>query len=155
MTQFNFETLKETEKAIFAKVPYFETTSVSPHSSNALLSAVGAVKVRTEKEQDKWSKTTKFYVNDVFICECEVGGDYYCTVSRSGNPSTIRNKWKKTYKTKWQHWEIRNLLGEKYNKDDFKDEYPDLRFGYQGSVVSAKKVKEIFGKYLNSETVTP
>jgi hypothetical protein len=27
MAQFNFETLKETEKAIFAKVPYFEATS--------------------------------------------------------------------------------------------------------------------------------
>jgi hypothetical protein len=27
MTQFNFEALKETEKAIFAKVPYFEATS--------------------------------------------------------------------------------------------------------------------------------
>jgi hypothetical protein len=27
MTQFNFITLKQTEKAIFAKVPYFEATS--------------------------------------------------------------------------------------------------------------------------------
>ena len=27
MTQFNYEALKETEKAIFAKIPYFEATS--------------------------------------------------------------------------------------------------------------------------------
>jgi hypothetical protein len=29
MIQFNFEVLKETEKAIFAKVPYFESTCTS------------------------------------------------------------------------------------------------------------------------------
>lgn len=106
------------------------------------------MKIKTEKEKTQRAETTHFFVNDILVAVCERGGDYFCTVSRSGNPSNIRNKWKRTFRTSWKHSGIREVIGREYDDADFKDDYPNTRWGHQGSVLTKKRVKEIFEKYL-------
>lgn len=105
------------------------------------------MKIKKLIEISRGTIYSSFYINDILVAICEKSKDYYCTISKSENPSRIRDKLKNTYKTKWQIEGVKLITGSNFDLDDFKDDYPDLRWGHQGSILSVKKVKEIFNKY--------
>lgn len=97
---------------------------------------------------------TKFFANGILVVECVKSRDYFATL-KNGVPSHIRNNIKNTYKTKWNKTGLREVVKtDMFTQDDFKNDAPDLQYGYQGTVLSPKKVKEaiefFIDKYLET-----
>lgn len=83
---------------------------------------------------------TEWYCNGTRVATCTVGSDLFCTV-KHGTPSNIRDKRKKTYRTDWDFNGLRSL-GFDTSTRYFKNTYPDLTWGDQGSILSKKSLTQ-------------
>lgn len=98
------------------------------------------------------SKNTKieWFVNGIKVAECKTGWDWFCTV-KNGVRSNLRDKIKRTFSTDW-NFDGLTALGIKMDntitRADFNDTYPELNWGYQGSILTKKSLQEKLDKYL-------
>jgi len=117
---------------------------------------MSSFKVISKKEtQPNGRIITKHFIKDLLVCTTEVYGDYFCTIGPGGAPSNIRSKYKKAYRTTWDAANIETLVGRRpktYKSDaDFQNGYPDLTWGDQGYIATAKVVKEKMIAFINKE----
>lgn len=120
------------------------------------------MKVTKTVEKKFGKQFTKFFVDGVLVAECRQYKEFYCTVDKSGRPSRVRDKVKTAKETRWESEGLVKLLGEDVKKEIlftnrtlgdglFRDDYPHLTWGYTGSVLSPKKIKDLFNQYKNEK----
>jgi hypothetical protein len=123
--------------------------------------------IELSKERDTTMKITKtvekkfgkefidFYVDGVLIAKCRKYKEFYCTV-KNGQRSNLRDKVKIAKETSWENDGLTTtLLGKDINprsnkpyySEVFMNDYPDFKWGYTGSILSPKKIKELFEQY--------
>lgn len=105
-------------------------------------------KVTSKKTQDRGNVVvTNWFVNGINVATCKTGTDLYCTV-KNGRRSMLRDKRRPTKETDWNYVGIKELGINTIDRNIFQDDYPDLTWGYTGSVLTKKQIIEIFSKYL-------
>lgn len=106
-------------------------------------------------------EVTKFFVDGIHVATCKKYQEWFCTIGKGGNPSTIRNKMKTAKETVWHSVGLIQLLGDNvrqqigsgsfYDKKVtfFMDIHPDTTWGYSGSILSANTIKEKINAFRN------
>lgn len=133
------------------------------------------MKITKSVETVNRKTVTKFFVDTILVAVCYQYKEFYCTVDRQGRPSNIRDRVKNAKETRWDLEGLKQLLGDAvslaYSASKhssfrlkkttsptlpliFKDDYPDLTWGYVGSILSPKKIKEAFEAYKQQQTIS-
>lgn len=121
------------------------------------------MKITKTSEKRIGRETTKYFVDGVHVATTKKYQEWFCTV-RNGQRSNIRDRMKTAKETSWERAGLIQLLGEgvkaqieTYNNKNviFKDSHPDLHWGDSGSLLTAKKIKENFEKYVTLSKDVP
>lgn len=104
------------------------------------------MKIKTIKKKELATNFCIYYINDIEIVTTTKSQKYFCTV-KNGKRSRIRDKIKNAYSVNWNYNRLIELLKDKKLIKNFKNDYPDLQWGYQGLILNKKKIEEIFSKY--------
>jgi len=114
---------------------------------------VNNFKIVAEKTYNKWKQPTGaiYTVNGIEICRVKKYGEDFCSRGSRGEPSNIRDTRKMAYETNWSYSGIEKLTGLIYDKNYFKDDYPDTTWGYVGSMISMKDAKDRIIGFINSK----
>lgn len=114
------------------------------------------MKITKTKERINRKDITKFFVDGILIAICYQYKEFYCTVDKQGRPSNIRDRVKTAKETHWIKEGLKQLLGDDVygshstttrKKLIFNDDYPDLTWGYPGSLLTPKKIKQAIESY--------
>lgn len=111
------------------------------------------IKVTTKIETVKQREVTFFFVDGIKIAECIKKQEWFCTLKK-GTPSTIRDRVKTAYETKWNRDGLNEYfgtfpsIGSPIRKQPiFNDDYADTTWGYPGSRLTVSKVKQCIAAY--------
>lgn len=105
-------------------------------------------KVTSEKTHERGNTVvTTWFVNGINVATCKNGTDLYCSV-KDGRRSMLRDRRRPTKETNWNYTGITELGIDIIDCKIFRNDYPDLTWGYTGSVLTKKQIVEIFSKYL-------
>lgn len=170
LTKVSDENLTEMIKMLGASMKtksekiFFENMSFELARRHEAKKIEAPTKIKVEKERQITSKfddksyIDTFKVNGVTVATYERGKDYYHSI-KGGVPSSIRDTVKPTNKVRWDVAGLKNVLGDKFPKGDWKDTAfratdggPDLKWGFAGPTLNATAVKEILESYLTSES---
>lgn len=111
------------------------------------------LKIRVETSEYRNSVLRRYFIDDKCIVKTETGFDQFCRIDKDGTPSRLREVTKRTYDTCWYCQALREIFGwhssNWFDRHGFKDSYPDLTWGYQGSCISAKNIKAKLAENFN------
>jgi hypothetical protein len=85
-----------------------------------------------------------YYLDSQPICQTRKYTASFCSIDkRTGRRSNLRDKVKNAYSTNWDLTMLRNLFGTQTQfGNNFKDDYPSLSTGYQGSAMTMSAIKQ-------------
>jgi hypothetical protein len=115
---------------------------------------------QTVEKSIKGGEITTFFIDGIKVAETKKKGDWFCTV-KNGTRSNIRDKFKLSFTTTWNRAGLEQVLGRVPEIGSssrmapiFNEDYPDHMWGYAGSKLSMKQVKNCIAAYKQVEKET-
>jgi hypothetical protein len=90
-----------------------------------------------------------YKVNELECCRVRKYSEYFCHIEKRGNPSNIRDTIKIAKETIWDRSNIEQITGKLFDKDLFRNSYPDTNWGSTGTAITFKEFKDRFETFIN------
>jgi hypothetical protein len=94
------------------------------------------------------SKTRKYKVNNIECCSVKIYKESFCSI-KNGRRSNTRDVIKTAKSTTWNKYGLEQIFGEDtFDRNYFKNSYPDTKWGNTGVAISFKLFKEMITDFV-------
>lgn len=122
-------------------------------------------KVKMKRTINNGRHTIAFYVGETLVATHYKYNEYFCSPTKNGTMSTIRDKMKRAGSLIWDEAGIKKVTGfdpgfigksgNSKGPDVFRNYYPDTNWGYQGALnVTARFIRDSLVAFANGPRST-